>query len=148
MVTVILNPNQEEHVTSGHSWIFNTQINQVKGVCNPGDIVDVRSYRKKFLGRGYINQDSTIAVRLLTREDEPIDKSFFTRRIRGAIALRRKIINKDTNVYRLVFSESDFLPGLIIDVYGAYCVIQTLTLGMETRRDIIVDILKEFLSIP
>ncbi|MDD5745818.1 MAG: class I SAM-dependent rRNA methyltransferase [Candidatus Omnitrophica bacterium] len=145
MVTVTLNPQQEEHIASGNTFIFTAQINNVSGAYNPGDIVDVRSFEKKFLGRGYINPAANVAVRLLTRNDEPVDKEFFIRRLQQALALRRTVLDADTTLYRLVFSESDYLPGLIIDVYGGYLVLQTLTLGMEQRRDLIVDCLRELI---
>ena len=146
MIKVILNPKQEEHIIQGNSWIFNEQIQKIDGAYNPGDIADVVSSEKQFLGRGYINPNAHVAVRLLTRKEEPVNKDFFTKRIRQAIYLRRKLINADTNIYRLIFSESDFLPGLIVDVYGEYCVIQTLSLGVERRLDLIIDILQEFLN--
>jgi 23S rRNA (cytosine1962-C5)-methyltransferase len=145
MVTVFLHPKNEDSIIEGSSWIFNTQIQQIEGSYKPGDIVEIRSSSKQFLGRGYINPEANIAVRVLTRFDEPVNKDFFIKRIRQAIYLRKKIISNDTDMYRLVFSESDFLPGLIVDVYQDYCVMQTLSLGMEKRKDIIIDILKEFL---
>lgn len=146
MATVILKPQQEERILSGHPWVFNTQIGQISGNFNPADIVEVKSACKQFLGRGYINPKSNIAVRILTQEDVPIDKNFFARRIQQAINFRKKIISKETNVFRLVFSESDFLPGLIVDKYGDCLVMQTLTLGMDNRKHILAEILKEILN--
>jgi len=146
MTTIILNPRQEDHIICGNSCIFNTQIKQIKGEPKPGDIVEIKSFKRQFVGRGHINPASHIPVRVLTRIDEPIDKLFFVRRIKRALELRKRIINSKTNAYRLVFSESDFLPGLIVDVYGKFCVIQTYTWGMESNLKFIVQTLKELLT--
>ncbi|MCP4649042.1 MAG: class I SAM-dependent rRNA methyltransferase [PVC group bacterium] len=146
MATVILKPAQDSRIATGYPRVFNSQIRNIQGNFKPGDIVSIKNSQSRFLGRGYINPGSNIPVRILTRADEPIDKEFLTRRIKQAIDFRKKIITEDTNVYRLVFSESDFLPGLIVDVYGNCLVVQILTLGMESRKDLIIDILQEFMK--
>ncbi|MFH2137927.1 MAG: class I SAM-dependent rRNA methyltransferase [Candidatus Omnitrophota bacterium] len=146
MATVILKPDQGQRIYSGYPRVFNYQISQIKGDFKPGDIVSVTNSRSEFVGRGYINPGSNIPVRILTHDDEPINKEFLTRRIKQAIDFRKNIISEDTNAYRLIFSESDFLSGLIVDVYGDCLVIQMLTLGMENQKQDIIDILKEFIK--
>jgi 23S rRNA (cytosine1962-C5)-methyltransferase len=98
-----------------------------------------------FLGRGYINPQSLISVRLLTREDEEINRDFFRRRIENAINLRQNLLGKRDAV-RLIYSEGDYLPGLIVDRYANCLVLQFLTAGMEVLRDVVIEVLDEMLS--
>ena len=137
---VLLRRDREPRVASGHLWIFEGEIEKVDGSPETADLVDLVSPVGRFLGRGYINPRSRIRVRLLTHRDEPIDDGFWERRLRAAIALRRRIVN-DTTAYRLVFGEGDLLPGLVVDRYGDVLVVQTLTAGMDRRKDLIVDVL-------
>jgi 23S rRNA (cytosine1962-C5)-methyltransferase len=101
--------------------------------------------RDNFIGKGYINPKSLISVRLLTREKEEINADFFRRRIRNAITLRETLLGK-RDAIRLIYSEADYLPGLIVDKYANCLVIQILTAGMEVFRDIITEILEELVS--
>ena len=111
MATVILKPEQKKREFAQSPRIFTSQISRIKGNYKAGDIVSVESSRNEFIGRGFINPGCNIPVRLLTCHNEPVNKEFLFHRIKQAIDYRRKIISEDTNVYRLIFSESDFLPG-------------------------------------
>jgi 23S rRNA (cytosine1962-C5)-methyltransferase len=127
---------------NGHSWIFSNEIEGYDGEYKNGDIVEAYTYDGKFLGKGYINDQSQITIRLLTRNiDEEIDKDFFNKKLKNAWEYRQKVI--DTSSCRFVFGEADFLPGLIIDKFEDYYVIQSLALGIDKYKSMIVDILVE-----
>ena len=113
----------------------------------PGDVVDVYAHDGRFLGRGYINPRSQITVRMLTTAAEPIDAAFWRRRLQRAIAMRDGLSALwDTTAYRLVNAESDGLPGLIVDRYGDFLVLQVLTLGVERWKETLVALLMELLA--
>lgn len=127
---------------NGHSWIFSNEIQGYDGEYTNGDIVEVYNNAGNFLGKGYINDASQIAIRILTRNiDDTIDKDFFRRKLRAAFEYRKKVI--DTSSCRLLFGEADFLPGIIIDKFEDYYVIQSLALGIDKYKTTIVDILME-----
>ena len=137
----------------GHPWVFSGGIARVEGPTDAGEVVDVFSHFGAFIGRGYYNPSSQIAVRLLARSPVEIDKDFFRRRIEQAIALRQPILTEDTNVgsgatnsCRLIHAEGDLLPGLIVDKYGDYLVLQINTAGMELFRDWICSSLQDLLA--
>src|SRR5690606_33539335 len=140
--TAILKPRQEQRLLAGHLWIYQGNVARMEGQPAPGDIVDVRTASGRFLGRGYYNPHSQIVIRLLTRAEEPVDDAFFAERIRAAQAWRARVMPEATSC-RLVYSEGDLLPGLIVDRYEDVLVVQFLTLGMEVRRDRIVQALVE-----
>lgn len=129
-----------------HPWIFRNQIlKTIDPAIRPGDIISVVDGTNRLLGRGYYNPHSEISVRLLTFKDEPIDEKFFYRRFSDALARRKNVIEK-TNAFRAVFSEADGLPGLIVDVYRDTVVFQVLTFGMEKRKEILVDCIRNVLA--
>ena len=142
MPSAILRPRQERRILDGHLWIYQGNLASLEGDPAPGDIVDVRAASGEFLGRGYYNPHSQIAIRLLTRDDRPVDESFFAERIEGARALRARFLPGATS-YRLVYSEGDLFPGLIVDRYEDVLVVQFLTLGVDVRREAIVRALVE-----
>lgn len=117
---------------AGHQWVFSNEIAKTQEEFIPGEIVDVVSYGGSFIGRGYINPQSLIAVRLLTRDREEIDRAFFAERIARANALRLGLYPNE-KTYRMVYGEADGLPGLVIDRYENVAVIQISTLGMHVR---------------
>ena len=132
-------------IIAGHTWIFSNELAASPKNHEPGSLVEVYDMKKDYIGIGYINPNSLIAVRLLTRERETIDADFFKRRIYNALRYRSMIgINGDS--FRAVFSEGDSLPGLIADKYGDCLVLQFLTLGIEKMKDIIIPILDEIFS--
>jgi len=142
MIPVILKKRIGNRVENGHPWIFANEIAETEETVKAGDIVTVFNGEKKFLGRGFINPQSQIAIRLLTRnEKEEINEQFIRHRIAKAWAYRKKIGYTDN--CRLVFGEADELPGLIIDKFGDHFVIQTLALGMDLWKSVITNSLKE-----
>jgi len=142
MIPVILKKKIGLRVEIGHPWIFGNEIAETEETVKPGDIVTVFNGDKKFIGKGFINPKSQIAIRLLTRkENEEIDDQFILKRIETAWLYRKKI--GYTENCRLVFGEADGLPGLIIDKFGEYFVIQTLALGMDCWKPAILKALRE-----
>jgi len=131
---------REHTVLAGYLWVYAGHIEDVAGEPAPGDVVDVCTHSGRIIGRGFFNPHSKIRVRLLTGHDELPDDSFWTKRIRGALALRRRVVS-DTTAYRLIHGESDFLPGLIVDRYGDVLVMQTLSFGMDRRKERLADLL-------
>ena len=111
MAKVFLRKTRESRVHSGHPWVFLSDTEKVEGEFEHGDVVDVVSWRGTFLGRAFYNPKSQIALRMLTTHDEPVDEAFFRRRVEAAWAYRQMFC--DPMSCRLIFSESDFLPGLI-----------------------------------
>jgi 23S rRNA (cytosine1962-C5)-methyltransferase len=144
MAKVFLSKGKEKRVEYGHPWIFKSDINEIYEDFKPGDIVDVYSYRNKFLGRGYMNPKSQITIRMLTSEAEEIDYGFFYRRIQSAWEYRKKVA--DINSCRVVFGESDFLPALIVDKFSDYLVVQFLSLGIDKYKAQLVDILNDIIK--
>ncbi len=146
--TVVLKHNRARPVVQRHPWVFSGAIARVEGKAAAGDIVDVLDAGRNWLARGYLNQHSQITVRLLTwRQDEPIDRAFWRRRLERAVAARRSLTDDpSTTAYRLVHAESDYAPGLIVDRYGDWLGVQFLTLGTDHRRDEIVGALVELLA--
>ena len=115
----------------GHPWIFRNQLlKDIDPSIKPGDIISVVDRDNKFIGRGYYNSHSEITIRLLTFKDEPVDEGFFISRLRDAFEKRKPILEY-TDAFRVVFSEADGLPGLIVDMYKNTAVFQLLTFGME-----------------
>ncbi|WP_245732620.1 class I SAM-dependent rRNA methyltransferase [Propionispora vibrioides] len=140
--SVFLRKGAQHRVESGHPWVYQSELDYIDGEFEPGDIVDVYNFRQKFIGRGYINPRSQIIVRLLSREQEPIDREFFKKRIQTAWKYRQTFIS-EPEYCRLVYGEADFLPALIVDKFGPYMVIQTLALGIDVHKDTIVSVLDE-----
>lgn len=135
MEKVIL--RRSSRVLAGHLWIFSNELRGSPKPFEPGSLVEVYDGSDRFLGIGYINPHSLIAVRLLTRDREPVDESFLRKRIRSAIEFRKKHLG-GADSYRAVYSEADYLPGLIVDIYAGVAVVQFLTLGMDRMRDDVI----------
>ncbi len=142
MIPVILKKKIGLRIENGHPWIFGNEIAETDEAVKPGDIVTVFNGDKKFIGKGFFNPRSQIAVRLLTRnENEVVDARFMYGRIEAAWNYRKKI--GYTENCRLVFGEADGLPALIIDKFGEHFVIQTLALGMDIWKPAIVSALEQ-----
>lgn len=137
--------NQERRIRAGHPWVFSNEIESVEGAPESGGEVLVQDHRGGVVGVGLYNPSSLIAVRLFARRERPIDADLFRERIRAARALRDRIYPVETT-YRLIYSEGDFLPGLIVDRYGDYLGVQSLTAGMERRLDEVLDALQEVMQ--
>jgi 23S rRNA (cytosine1962-C5)-methyltransferase len=123
----------DRRLRAGHPWVYRSEIADLEGQWTAGDAVEVLDAGKHFLGRGFYNPRPSLACRLLTRLDERIDEDFFRRRLGAAFDYRRAA-GLVSDAYRLCWSESDGLPGLVVDRYGTVSVIQCLTLGM-TRAE-------------
>jgi len=136
---------RSRRILHGHLWIFSNEIEENLRDFVPGSLVQIFDRKETLIGSGYINPKSLIAARVLTREDIPLDRTFFSNSLRRAIDLRGNILADAVNC-RLVFSEADYLPGLIVDRYGSCVVVQFLTAGMEQQKDLILDLLDEILS--
>jgi 23S rRNA (cytosine1962-C5)-methyltransferase len=145
---VVLKPGRERSVRQRHPWLFTGAIGQVRGTPRDGDVVEVVAHDGTTLARGTWSGTSQIRVRLWTWEpNEALDEALLRRRIERAIAGRAALAaDPTTTAYRLVFSESDGLPGLIVDRYGDYLVMQLLTVGAAVRAELIVAILQELLQ--
>lgn len=144
MTTIRVNRKAADRAASGHPWIFASDVVD-RGDAAPGDAVRVVDHRNQLVGVAHYSSTSQITLRLLSGQLEAIDRAFFLRRLRAALAHRERVV-ENSEAYRLVFSEADLLPGLIVDRYGPYLVMQTLSQGMDRARDAIVDCLEEILS--
>ena len=141
MLKVILNKGEEINILNGYPWVFNNEVNNFIGEIENGKVCSVYSFDKRFIGYGFLNTSSKIMVRILSLdENEVIDKEFFRKRIKYAISHR---LNLGWSATRLIFSEADFLPGLVVDKYGDYLSVQFMSLGMDMIKKDIVDILVE-----
>lgn len=139
MLKVILNKNEELNILAGYPWVFNNEVKSFDGEIINGDVCSVYSFDNKFVAYGFLNTFSKIMVRILSlNEEEKIDKEFFRKRINYAISHRK---NLGWNATRLIFSEADFLPGLVVDKYGDYLSVQFMSLGMDKIKDLIVELL-------
>jgi 23S rRNA (cytosine1962-C5)-methyltransferase len=145
---VVLRRGRARPLWFGHPWVYANAVERVEGVAEPGAVVSLVDHEGRLIGRGSYNERSQIAVRLLTREAEAIDATFFARRLRAAQALRAGwgLPNPRTTAYRLVNSEGDGLPGLVVDVFGHAAVFQVSTLGMALWRPEIAAGIVEVLS--
>lgn len=139
-----MNRKAADRAASGHPWIFSSDIVD-RGDAAPGDAVKVLDPRGKFLGTAHYSSTSQITLRLLSDKAETLDRDFFIKRITAALEHRERVV-QDTDAYRLVFSEGDLLPGLIVDRYGPVLTLQTLNQGMDRARDLIVECLEELLA--
>jgi 23S rRNA (cytosine1962-C5)-methyltransferase len=149
--TVYLKHGRDKPVRNRHPWVFSGAIARVEGDPADGDLVTVRSAAGEPLAAGYWTSRSQICVRLLRwsqAPDEPVDEGpWWQRRLERAVSSRRALMSAvDTTAYRLVNAESDGLPGLVVDRYGDWLVVQALTVGIERRKDTLVRLLAELLS--
>lgn len=130
----------------GHEWIYASEIKKSFGNPQPGDVITLKDFRDRPLGTAIYNPNSQIVARRFSRRRQDLDLDFFTRRIQQAIQLRSQIDGLDETLCRLVWSESDGIPGLIVDRYGDHLAVQTLTLAMDMRKDLIRDALIQLLN--
>jgi N2,N2-dimethylguanosine tRNA methyltransferase len=144
MLKVILNRNEEENILNGYPWVFNNEVNNFEGTIENGKVCSVYTFDHQFVAYGFLNTSSKIMVRILSLdENDVIDKAFFKKRIEYALEHRKTLGWEAT---RLVFSEADFLPGLVVDKYGDYLSVQFMSLGMDMIKQDIVDILVELIG--
>lgn len=140
--SIYLKPKKEDSIKRFHPWVFSGAIAHLPPKIDEGDVVNVYSHTKEFLGVGHY-QIGSIAVRLLAFQPEEIDTAFYTKRLEAAHKMREalNLIRPDNNTYRLVHGEGDHIPGLIIDIYGNTAVVQALSVGIHKDRMFIVDAL-------
>ena len=141
--SVVISPRGVERIRAGHLWVYRSDIRTVQA--EPGAVVRVSDDRGRFQGRAFYSDKSQIAIRMLTRDDEPVDRALFANRLRRAISYRETVV-RDTQSCRLVYSEGDVLPSLIVDRYGDYLVLQTLSQATEKNKNLFVELLVEMLS--
>ena len=142
MTKVILKRNEGRTISNQGFWVYDNEIDHIDGEYSNGDIVEVLSYKNDFLGYGYINDNSKIKIRLLSRnKDEIIDEDFFFGRLKDAWNYRKEVV--DIECCRVVFSDSDLLPGLIIDKYNDILVMKIDTLGMDVRKKMLLKLILE-----
>jgi 23S rRNA (cytosine1962-C5)-methyltransferase len=146
---IVLRKGRARPLWFGHPWVYANAVARIDGVVAPGDVVSLADHDGRFIGRGFYNPRSQIPVRLCTRADEPVDAAFFVKRIQRARAARARLglPSASTSAYRLVNSEGDDLPGLVVDVYGDAAVAQITTLGIANRRNEIFDALEAELEV-
>jgi 23S rRNA (cytosine1962-C5)-methyltransferase len=142
---VVLKKGEEARIVAGHPWVFEGAIAKVDAGLQDGAAVFVKDHRGRFLGTGLYNSKSKIVLRMLSHEREEIDEAFFERKIKAALAIRQRYM-PGAMCYRVVNSEGDFLSGLIVDKYGDVLVVQFTSLGMDQRREIILNVLKRLFS--
>jgi 23S rRNA (cytosine1962-C5)-methyltransferase len=140
---VTVSPRGADRLMAGHFWVYRSDIRSSDA--SAGDVVRILDDRGRFLGRAFFSDKSQIALRLLTREDVPIDGAYFLSRLRAAREFRNQIVS-DSDVFRLVYGEADQIPSLIVDCYGDYFVIQTLSQATERRKTEIVRWLQELFA--
>lgn len=145
---IVLKQDRDKPVRNRHPWVFSGAVHRVEGQAQDGDLVRVSDFQGSHLATGYLNRRSQIVARLLSWDPgEEIDRSFWRARLERALAARGELeADPATDAYRVVYAEADGLPGLIVDRYGDWLVVQCLTLGMANLRDPIVDLLAELLT--
>lgn len=141
---VTLKKGEGRMLKSGGLWIFDNEIASVMGEFENGDVVFVRDFDGYPMGRGFINRNSRIRVRMMTRnKDQEVDEAFLEMRVRNAWEYRKKTV--DISSCRVIFGEADFLPGLVVDKFSDVLVVQSLALGIDRMKDTIVSLLKKVL---
>lgn len=147
---VVLKQNEGRNAKAGGAWIYDNEVESITGECNDGDIVLVKDNNGVVLGKGFINSNSKIRIRLLTRDaDTEINREFLAMRVRNAWELRKASMLQSEdglNSCRVIFGEADFLPGIVIDKYNDVLVVQSLALGIDKLKDTIIDELKAVLK--
>ncbi|BCA53966.1 Ribosomal RNA large subunit methyltransferase I [Nitrospira sp. KM1] len=131
---------EKEIVGTRHPWIYAGFVQRVSGDPKAGDLIDLHLQNGRFYARGFFNPDSKIRVRILSFNDTPVTPGFWRERIAQADRLRRRIVS-GTNAYRVIYGEADLLPGLIVDRYDDVLVMQTLSAGMDRRKDLLAGML-------
>jgi 23S rRNA (cytosine1962-C5)-methyltransferase len=141
----IVRLSRTSRILSGHLWVFSNELATSPKEFEPGALVEMRDRKDSFLGIGYINPHSLISIRILTRQRETVDSGFFRKRIIDALEYRKRCLDHMSS-FRAIYSEGDFLPGLIVDKYHDCISVQFLTAGMDRISGMILDILDEVLS--
>jgi len=137
----------ESSVLQGHPWVYDGELKDINGVPENGELVDVLGSSGQYLGTGLYNDNSKIKIRIISRNaNDKFDTAFFERRIRYAWDYRKTVMGNDTNCCRIIFGEADTFPGLTVDKFNDILVTQTLSLGIEKRKNIIFPLLVKVLN--
>jgi 23S rRNA (cytosine1962-C5)-methyltransferase len=145
--SVILRPDREKPIIQHHPWVFSGGISDITGDPQAGDVVDVLAADGRWLARGFYSPLSQIRVRIASRQpDQPLDEAWLRGALQRAVAGRAALISAENSACRLVYSESDGIPGLIVDRYGRWLVVQLSTQGLARRAELVFDLLEELLQ--
>ena len=147
-----LKKNEGRLLKAGGAWVFDNEIESILGEYENSDIVIIKDNDGITLGKGFINDNSKIRVRLLSRNaDTEIDRKFFRMRVEDAWNFRKSVMNENTddglNSLRIIFGEADFLPGLTVDKYNDVLVVQSLAYGIDCFKEVIIEELKDVLRL-
>ena len=145
MAQVVLMKDKEKKIRNFYPNVFKDEIKYTIGEIKNGDVVDVVREDMMFVGRGYVTEGTSAFVRVLTTQDEPIDKDFIYRKIKEAYD-KRDFLKDETNCARVFFSEADGIPGLVIDKFEKYISIQFRNSGVETFRQTIINAVKKYMK--
>ncbi|NTU97222.1 MAG: class I SAM-dependent rRNA methyltransferase [Chlorobiaceae bacterium] len=147
MQSLYLKPKEHHRIQKGHLWVFSNELESVPRDIAAGETVNLFTHDRKFLGTGFFNPNSLISFRLLSRNEEALDREFFRKKIIEALRLRDRIYRTDdTNAYRVVHGESDALPGLVIDRFNRAVVLQAFSAGMDRHLPLLCELLQEILD--
>ena len=143
-----ITPKGERAARNGHPWVFGEEVTKVEGSYTNGDLVDVVTNKGKYLGTGFVNDKSKIRVRIIsTNTNDKFDEAFWERRLRYALEYRRTVMGEqDFKCCRLIFGEADQFPGLTVDRFNDLLVTQTLSLGIELRKELLFNLLIKILQ--
>lgn len=147
LTKVFITPKGERHLKTGHPWVFGDEVTAVVGSYENGDVVDVYSQKERYLGSGYINDNSKIRVRIISRNaNDKFDEAFYERRLHYATEYRRTVMGEDDyKCCRLIFGEADCFPGFTVDRFDNILVVQVLSLGIERVKGFLINKLVEIL---
>ena len=148
MYSIRLKKGKDKAARQLHPWVFSGAIEHIGGKPDNGDIVAVTDHKNEFLAYGFFNDRSRVAVRLLEWNPEiEVNENWWRNRIQKSVQARKNLLlSTDTNAYRLIFSETDYLPGLIVDRYADFLSVQILSAGMEKIKAIVLDELQNLLN--
>jgi 23S rRNA (cytosine1962-C5)-methyltransferase len=135
-----------ERLQGGHLWIYRSDVEDAPAALEGGDVVALVDGRGRFLAKAFWSARSQIALRVVTRDEEPVDEAFFAARLAAAFALRERAFGEE-RFLRLVHGEADLLPGLVVDRYGDAAVVQTLVPATDRRKALLADLLAGALSL-
>lgn len=145
MATAFLKKGEGRTVKSGGAWIYDNEIDRIDGDFTDGDIMEIRDWNGYGLGKGFINTQSKIRIRMMSRcPEQEINEAFLKMRLENAWQYRKQTV--DTSSCRIVFGEADFLPGMVIDKFSDVLVVQSLALGIDQMKETIVRLLREILE--
>ncbi len=144
---IMVNEKAERSLRQGHPWVYGAEVIEREGEAQNGDMVDVYSKKRRWLGAGFVNDHSKILVRLISQNaNDSFDAAFFRRRLERAGDFRRAVMGDDFGACRLIFGEADFFPGWTVDRYGDVLVSEVLSLGVDCRRELLYSLLLEVLN--